>query len=229
MPLLYRPPKFLNTPASAEIIMILSISLYTFCSKKLSRQRLCRESRFTMSAGVVGWKPGSSAVGGGCRSCRNTTSAEARCQANCGINAVRCASRYRSLRRIICTTFHHWRQTTISRANPPIVPIPHKIAPNHRFQFVNCVACQFSFSAVKQLLLHSCPKAFAPGVVMTPAARAVHALHKPGTRDRSTIFRTRVLASAVGMKNCSEQRRMAKNRAFNRFYAQFGTHIDPVQ
>lgn len=206
-------------------ILILSISLYTFCSKKLSRQRLCRESRFTMSAGVVGWKPGSSAVGGGCRSCRNTTSAEARCQANCGINAVRCASRYRSLRRIICTTFHHWRQTTISRANPPIVPIPHKIAPNHRFQFVNCVACQFSFSAVKQLLLNSCPKAFAPGVVMTPAARAVHALHKPGTRDRSTIFRTRVLASAVGMKNCSEQRRMAKNRAFNRFYAQFGTHI----
>lgn len=81
---------------------------------------------------------------------------------------------------IISSAFFGRRQTANPRTNSAVIPVAHKIAPNHELQLLDSVVLAFYDAAVKQFPLHSCPHTFAPGIIMTSAAGAVHALFQTG-------------------------------------------------
>ena len=84
---------------------------------------------------------------------------------------------------------------------------------------------RLSVPAVEHLFLHSCPHAFALGVVMTSAAGAVHALNNAVFCDSCVVFRTCILTSAVGMDNRSSNLRMHFYCVWKRFDAQICLHV----
>ena len=84
--------------------------------------------------------------------------------------------RYAHFIRVISAALLCRRHSAYRRAYPPVIPITHVIAPDHCFQLFCRVIRASSATAVKQLVLHSRPHAFAASVVMTSASGAVHAL-----------------------------------------------------
>ena len=78
--------------------------------------------------------------------------------------------------RVISAALLCRRHSSYRRAYPAVIPIAHVVAPDHCFQLFCRVIRTSSAAAVKQLVLHSRPHAFAAGVVMTSASGTVHAL-----------------------------------------------------
>ena len=73
---------------------------------------------------------------------------------------------------------------------------------------------RLSVPAVEHLFLHSCPHAFALGVVMTSAAGTVHTLLNVIFADVSTVFFTCVLTPTVRVYNGSTKSEIARERIF---------------
>ena len=102
----------------------------------------------------------------------------------------------RTQRFVISLSFFHRRKSFISRAYPSVVPITDEISPDEGFQFLRC----HSFCVVpsiEELLLHTCPHAFAPCIVMAASAGAVHALENAMLCSRPSVSLTGVLCSPV--------------------------------
>ena len=98
---------------------------------------------------------------------------------------------------IISLPFFGRRETIVSRTDPTVIPVTHKITPNHELQLFNSVVLAFYSSAVKQFPLHSCPHTFASGIIVTSSSGAVHALFQTGELHLLSEHFARVLASAV--------------------------------
>ena len=77
---------------------------------------------------------------------------------------------------IISSALFGRRQTVVPGTYSAVIPVAHKISPNHELQLLDSVVLAFLAAAVKQFPLHSCPHTFAPGIIMTSAAGTVHAL-----------------------------------------------------
>ena len=98
---------------------------------------------------------------------------------------------------IVSLPFFGRRQSVVSRTDPAVIPVTHKITPNHRLQLFNSVVLAFYPAAVKQLPLHSCPHTFASGIIVTSSAGTVHALFQTGELQLLSEHFARILASAV--------------------------------
>ena len=98
---------------------------------------------------------------------------------------------------IVSLPFFGRRETIVSRKDPAVIPVTHKIMPNHELQLFNSVVLAFYAAAVKQLLLHSCPHTFASGIIVTSSAGAVHALFQVGDFQFLSEHFACVLASTI--------------------------------
>ena len=98
---------------------------------------------------------------------------------------------------IVSLPFFGRRETIVPRTDAAIIPVTHKITPNHELELFNSVVLAFYASAVKQFPLHSCPHTFTSGIIVTSPAGAVHALFQTGEFQLLPEQFTCVLASAV--------------------------------
>ena len=78
---------------------------------------------------------------------------------------------------------------------------------------------------IKQFFFHPCPDAFTSRIIMASSSRTVHALHNAIFLNDCPICSTGVLSATVGMHNGSADFRKPQVRMFQRFTAQFGTHM----
>lgn len=77
---------------------------------------------------------------------------------------------------VVSLALDHRRKPTVSRADPPVIPVTDEISPNENLQFL----CGHSFrivAVIEKLAFHSGPHAFASGIIVTPATSTVHALN----------------------------------------------------
>ena len=95
--------------------------------------------------------------------------------------------RFACLIRVISAVLLSRMHSAYRRAYPKVIPIAHVIAPDHCFQLFYHVIRTSSATAVKQLILHSCPHTFAAGIVMTSASGTVHALPYSILVQRSSV------------------------------------------
>ena len=117
------------------------------------------------------------------------------------------------------------RKPTNGRADPAVAPVTHEIPPDHEFQFFHFVMFCLSAPVIKQFFFHPCPNAFISRIIMASSSRTVHALHNAVFLNDCPICSTGVLAATVGMHNGSADFRKPQIRMFQRFTAQFRTHM----
>ena len=85
------------------------------------------------------------------------------------------------------------------RADPAVAPVTHEIPPDHEFQFLHFVMFCLSAPMIKQFLFHPCSDAFTSRIIM-------HLL-------------------PARFMLCTMDFRESQIRMFQRFTAQFGTHM----
>ena len=101
------------------------------------------------------------------------------------------------------------RKPTISRADPPVIPVTDEISPNENLQFL----CGHSFrivAVIEKLAFHSGPHAFTSGIIMAPATSTVHALNNTVFCQSLTIGFTGILCSSVRVYNSPSQIRICQ-------------------
>ena len=104
-----------------------------------------------------------------------------------------------SQRFVVSLALDHRRKPTVSRADPPVIPVTDEISPNENLQFL-CGHSLRIVAVIEKLAFHSGPHAFASGIIVAPATSTVHALNntvfsKNFNRPRYTMLKDEILES----------------------------------